>query len=126
MTIAIFFLLITGVVLNAGAQLCLKAGMNQIGEITLSGYHWHHILPLALKVFLNSFVLTGLGCYVISVLVWLVVLSRVEVSVAYPMLSLGYVANALIAHFWMHESMSVAKSSGIAIILIGVYLIAKG
>jgi multidrug transporter EmrE-like cation transporter len=70
-------------------------------------------------------VLAGLACYVVSVGLWLVALSRVEVSVAYPMLSLGYVVNALAAWWLFGEALGPARFGGIALILLGVFLIAR-
>ena len=67
----------------------------------------------------------GLSCYVISVVVWIVALSRVEVSIAYPMLSVGYVINALLAMWLFGEAVSVQRWIGIAVILVGVTLVAR-
>nr|WP_242469453.1 SMR family transporter [Rhabdochromatium marinum] len=67
----------------------------------------------------------GLICYGISVVVWLLALSRVDVSIAYPMLSLGYVVNALAAWAWLGESMNVGKVAGVGIIIVGVYVLAR-
>jgi len=70
-------------------------------------------------------ILAGLACYVISVGVWLVALSRVEVSLAYPMLSLGYVVNAVAAYWLFGEALGPMRCAGIAIILVGVFVIAR-
>ena len=61
----------------------------------------------------------------VSVVVWIVALSRVEVSIAYPMLSLGYVANALLAMWLFGEAVSLQRWVGIAVILVGVALVAR-
>ena len=70
-------------------------------------------------------IIGGLGCYVISVAVWVVGLSRVDVSIAYPMLSLGYVVNAFAAWYLFGEVLSVQRLVGIGIILIGVVVLAR-
>jgi multidrug transporter EmrE-like cation transporter len=62
---------------------------------------------------------------VLSVVVWILALARVEVSVAYPMLSLGYVVNALAAWWLFNESLSGARIAGIGVILVGVWLVAR-
>ena len=64
-------------------------------------------------------------CYVISVGVWLAALSRVPVSVAYPLLSIGYVVNAFAAYYLFGESLSGIKLVGIAVIIVGVVLVAR-
>ncbi len=56
---------------------------------------------------------------------WIVALSRVPVTIAYPMLSIGYIVNALIARFWLGETLSAGGWSGIALICCGVWLIAR-
>jgi multidrug transporter EmrE-like cation transporter len=62
---------------------------------------------------------------VVSVAVWIIGLSRVDVSIAYPMLSLGYVVNAIAAWYLFGEVMSVQKLVGIGIILVGVVILAR-
>jgi multidrug transporter EmrE-like cation transporter len=74
---------------------------------------------------LHPGILGGLSCYVISVVVWIVALSRVEVSVAYPMLSVGYVVNALLAMWLFGETVTAQRWIGIAVILVGVTLVAR-
>lgn len=118
----IFALILFGVLLNTGAQLLLKAGMIQIGhfEFTMA-----NAVPIAMKVMLNPPILTGLFCYAISVGVWIMVLSRVQVSFAYPMLSIGYVVNALAANYLFGEPLTSLRMLGIFIIITGVYLVAQ-
>ena len=70
-------------------------------------------------------VLGGLACYVVSVGVWIVGLSRVDVSVAYPMLSLGYVVNAVAAWWLLGEAVGAMRSAGVLLILGGVWLVAR-
>jgi hypothetical protein len=79
-------LILFGVLLNAAAQLFLKEGMRRIGHFD---FVWANFFPIAVQVAGNIFILGGLLCYIISVAVWLLVLSRVEVSYAYPLLSVG-------------------------------------
>ena len=118
----IFALILCGVMLNAGAQLFLKAGMGQIGHFEFSAAN---LLPIGLKVMGNPPIITGLAMYVISVGVWLLVLSRVQVSFAYPMLSIGYVVNALAAYYLFGEPLTSIRMLGIFIIIAGVYLVAQ-
>lgn len=118
----IFGLILLGVLLNAGAQLMLKAGMSQIGHFEFS---MGNIVPIGFKVMGNPPIITGLCMYVFSVAVWLLVLSRVQVSYAYPMLSIGYVVNALAANYLFGEPLSSMRVLGIFIIIAGVYLVAQ-
>ena len=88
------FCILAGVTLNACAQLLLKAGTNAVGHFEFTRAN---ILPIGFKLATQLPIIGGLGCYVISVAVWVIGLSRVDVSIAYPMLSLGYVVNAFAA-----------------------------
>ncbi|HEX4944670.1 MAG TPA: SMR family transporter [Usitatibacteraceae bacterium] len=117
-----FSLVLTGVLLNAAAQLLLKAGTNRIGEFAFS---LANIVPVGLKVAASPFVLGGLACYAVSVVVWILALSRVPVSIAYPMLSIGYIVNAAAAWFLFGESLTAQKLVGIGFIVVGVWLVAR-
>ena len=122
MTLVTFSFLLTGVLLNAVAQLLLKAGTNAVGQFD---YSLANIVPVGIKLFTEPHIFGGLCCYVISVGVWIAGLSRVPVSVAYPMLSLGYVLNAVLAYWLFGESITMQKTVGIAFIIVGVYLVAR-
>ncbi|MEX3946692.1 SMR family transporter [Paraburkholderia sp. EG287B] len=114
--------ILAGVGLNACAQLLLKAGVNAVGHFEFSRAN---ILPIGVKLATQVPILGGLTCYVFSVVVWIVGLSRVDVSIAYPMLSLGYVVNAFAAWYLFGEVLSVQRLVGIGIILIGVFVLAR-
>ena len=122
MTSLTFSLIATGVLLNAAAQLLLKAGANAVGHFDFTAAN---IVPVGWRLATEPHIATGLACYVISVAVWILGLSRVPVSVAYPMLSLGYVVNALAAWWLFGESITAQKIAGIGFILIGVWLVAR-
>ena len=122
MTPLTFSLLMTGVLLNAAAQLFLKAGTNRVGEFAFT---LDNLVPIGSKLIANPPILAGLTCYVVSVVVWILALSRVPVSIAYPMLSVGYIVNALAAWMLFGESLTAQKLVGIGFIVIGVYLVAR-
>jgi multidrug transporter EmrE-like cation transporter len=115
-------LLMTGVLLNAGAQLLLKAGTNSVGAFE---YSVANIVPIGWKLATEPHIIGGLGCYVISVVVWIMALSRVEVSIAYPLLSVGYVVNAIAAYYLFGEAVTPMRLTGIAIIIVGVWVVAR-
>jgi multidrug transporter EmrE-like cation transporter len=117
-----FSFLICGVLLNAAAQLFLKAGVTRIGEFAFS---LENVVPIGTRLATNPSILAGLGCYVLSVVVWILGLSRVPVSIAYPMLSIGYVVNAAAAWWLFGESITAQKLVGIGFIVVGVYLVAR-
>ncbi|MDK9725482.1 MAG: SMR family transporter [Sterolibacteriaceae bacterium MAG5] len=117
-----FTLILTGVLLNAAAQLLLKAGTNAVGHFE---FHVDNLIPVGMKLAFQPYILTGMACYAVSLVVWIMALSRVPVSIAYPMLSIGYVINAAVAHFWFGEALVSQKMLGIGFIVVGVWLVAR-
>jgi multidrug transporter EmrE-like cation transporter len=118
-----FPLILAGVVLNALGQLLLKAGTNAVGRFEFVP---DNIVPVATRVASEPHIMAGVLCYGVSLIVWIMGLSRVEVSVAYPLLSLGYVINAAAAWYLFGESMTPARIAGIGFIVVGVCFIARG
>ncbi|QYD70578.1 EamA family transporter [Paraburkholderia edwinii] len=116
------FCILAGVTLNACAQLLLKAGTNAVGHFEFTRAN---ILPIGFRLATQWPIIGGLCCYVVSVVVWVVGLSRVDVSIAYPMLSLGYVLNAVAAWYLFGEVLSIQRLVGIGIILVGVFVLAR-
>lgn len=114
-------LILFSVLLNASAQLALKKGMMSLGELNLSA-------AFVIKGVLNPFILAGLGFYAVSIVSWLIVLAKVNVSLAYPFLSVGFVFSALVAYFAFDEPLGAFKVLGILLICAGlVFLtISKG
>lgn len=122
MTLTHLPLILLGVLLNAGAQLALKEGMRRVGHFE---FVWANALPVGWQAATNPFIALGLAMYVVSVVVWLLVLSRVQVSAAYPMLSVGYIVNAVAAYYLFTEDLSPTRVAGILVIVGGVYLVAR-
>jgi multidrug transporter EmrE-like cation transporter len=115
-------LILVGVLLNAFAQVLLKKGMLSIGYFQ---FNFENFFSVIRKVAINSSILAGLASYVISVAVWLLVLARVEVSYAYPFLSVGYVVVTVMGYFVFQENLSWMRVIGIAIIIVGVLLLSR-
>ena len=108
-------LIVLGVLLNAGAQIFLKKGLQAAGGLQLAPG------PLV-SLFLQPGSLGGLACYAISVVVWLGALSLVEVNYAYPFLALGFLANALMAQWFLGETIPGVRWAALGIIIVGVAL----
>lgn len=118
----IFIMILSGVLLNAAAQLLLKAGMLKIGYFEFS---IPNAFPIGLKIMQNPPILMGISMYVLSLAIWLMVLSRVQVSYAYPLVSIGYIVNAVAAYFLFGEPLTSMRMLGIMIIIAGVCLISQ-
>lgn len=110
------------VMTNAAAQLMLKYGMMTMGPLSFAGAN--PVLKI-LQIVFSPWIFAGLTVFVISMASHLYVLSKVELSFAYPFLSLAYVAVALFAYFVFREDLNALRIAGIAFICIGTVLIAQ-
>ena len=115
-----FLLILFNVALAVSGQLAIKAGMNQVGYITSK-----NSMSLMMAAFKNPYVILGLIAYTLAAGTWIAVLSRVEVSFAYPMLSLGYVAIVILSAIYLHESVTLMRVVGTFLIVVGVAVIFK-
>jgi len=117
----IVFILFT-VMTNAAAQLMLKYGMMNMGPLSFAGVN-----PVVkiLQIVFSPWIFFGLSVFVISMASHLYVLSKVDLSFAYPFLSLAYVAVAVFAYFVFHEDLNAWRIAGIGFICIGTILIAQ-
>lgn len=122
MNLVSFGLIFTGVMLNAAAQILMKAGTNAIGHFEFSAAN---ILPIGLKLATEWHIIVALSCYAISVVVWILALSRVPVSIAFPMLSMAYVVNAIAAWYLLGEAFNSTKLVGMGVIILGVVIISR-
>lgn len=122
MNMVSFGLIFAGVMLNAAAQILMKTGTNAIGYFDFSA---ENIVPIGWKLATEWHIITALFCYVISVVVWILALSRVPVSIAFPMLSMAYVVNAVAAWYLLGEAFSLTKVIGIGVIILGVIIISR-
>jgi multidrug transporter EmrE-like cation transporter len=120
MNAASLALILSGVGLNAAAQLLLKAGANGVGAIPMNGL----VFPAIRSLMFSGWVLAGLACYAVSVVIWIVALSRVEVSIAYPMLSAGYVVTAIAGWLLFGEALTPLRLAAIGLIILGVCVLA--
>ena len=122
MKLADFSVLLCGVLLNAFAQLWLKAATRVSGPlVTTDG----HLMGKALQLLAVPSLWYALTAYGVSVIVWIVGLSRVPVSQAYPLLSLGYVLNIGLAWWLFGEVPNVQRVLGVGVIIAGVVLVAR-
>ena len=122
MKLSDFSILFCGVLLNALAQLGLKAATQVTGPLvaTDSG-----VLRRGLELLTVPSLWWALCAYGLSVIVWLVGLSRVPVSQAYPLLSLGYVLNIGLAWWLFGEVPNFQRVFGVVVIVAGVVLVAR-
>lgn len=120
-----FVLLFVSIFLAVVGQLLLKRGMWTVGIVY---FHFSHLWSTFLKVFSNWYVIFGFVSFILSAFLWLVVLSRLDISKAYPMVALGYIL-VLLASRWgiiiTQETVSPIRWIGALVICFGVYLISR-
>jgi drug/metabolite transporter (DMT)-like permease len=121
MRAALMALILSSVALNAIAQIILRKAMLTAGVLpSLSDP-----LRLATSLATNAWLWAGMSCYAVSIVLWLAVLSRVPVSAAYPMQSIGYVIAAILGVLYLGEMVSLPRAAGIGLIVCGVFLISQ-
>jgi len=121
MNLAIIYILIS-VLAGALGQILLKKGMGAMGPLTLS---MDQVGGILWRIASNPYVVIGLLIYVCGTLFWLVALSRVDLSYAYPFASLSYVVMLAASYFLFHENITPMRLLGTGVICLGVILISR-
>jgi len=116
-------LVLASSLLGVSGQILLKMGMDRLGGVEFSGLA--PLLRTATQVFTTPSVLLGFGCYGVSALIWLVVLSRLDVSLAYPLLALNFVLVPLFGWLILGEQVPPWRWVGIGIVVVGVTVISR-
>ena len=104
-------------------QLLLKMGMLRVGKFS---FNISTLVHQYARILLNPFVIVGLFGFFVSMLIWLYVLSRMELSFVYPFVALNYVLILFGSYFLFKETITPLKIVGVAVIIIGVFLVARG
>jgi len=110
------------VLLGVVGQLLLKRGMTALGPITL---RQSNIFSTIFTVFSQPIVILGASIYLIGSFFWLVSLSKVDLSYAYPFVSLSYVLILISSWLLLNEQISPLRVAGVVVICLGVFLISR-
>ncbi len=113
-------MILASVLLNALAQLLIRKGMLCIGEVGVTSLFANLGVMIT-----NAWLWGAMLSYAVSILLWMAVLSRVEVSFAYPFLSIGYIVAAVVGYAVFNEHLSATRIAGIIVICLGVILISR-
>ncbi|USY25019.1 4-amino-4-deoxy-L-arabinose transferase [Alcaligenes sp. 1735tsa3] len=122
MGVAQIGLVLSAVLLNTFAQMLLKAGTNSLQVLFLPE---KGVFYSIFRAMFNPFITGGLVLYVLSFGVWVVVLSKLEVGVAYPLLSLGYLVGLILAWLFFGELLTFNKLVGVLFLMVGTYFITR-
>lgn len=119
-----FFLILCSVAMGTSAQLLLKIGMSKsVIKDAVDGRAWG---GLAAQLVTNQWVVGGLSLYALSAAVWLLVLTRVELSLAYPFVGIGFIITMLLGWWLLDDVMGVQRVAGTLLIAVGVVVVARG
>jgi len=115
-----YLLLVISISLAIAGQLLMKQGMMMFGKFPVM-----ELMAKLIPMIFQPYVFVGLLCFGVSAVFWLVVLSRIDLSFAYPMVSIGYIVVALFSYFVFKENVSLIRWIGIITICAGVFLISR-
>lgn len=113
-----FSLVIIAICFSVTGELMLKSGMNSVGVLSLSV-----LWPTLGRMITHPKILIGLGCFAVGAVFWLAAISRVPLSWAYPMLSIGYVLILLFSAIILKEQVAPLRWVGALVICVGIILI---
>jgi len=117
-----FLMIVVCVLLGVGGQLLLKQGMSaDRDEVDRLG----EVIPRLLRAATSPVVISGFVLYGVSAALWLIVLTRADLSYAYPLLSMGYVMVVLLSRVLFHEAVTPLRLAGTLVVCLGVYLISR-
>ncbi len=121
MTLTSLGTIILSVTLSAIGQVCFKIGLNSLNH---AGTSLGPVKNIALAL-LTPGVMAGLGFYVVGTLLWLSALGRMELSQAYPFVSLGFALTTFGGWWLFSDQVSIQRVAGIAVIMVGIALVAR-
>lgn len=114
--------LLVSVALGAVGQVILKYAVNGMGEINLG---WPQVVNTLLRIFTNGWIVLGVFCFVTSMVLWIKVISNMELSKAYPSVSLSYIIVFVLSVVLFKENVTVMKTAGIVLVSMGVYFLQR-
>lgn len=110
-------LIFISLALGTTGQLLLKKGVG------MSELKKDEIIKKIFRYLFNPYVITGILFFIVSALLWIIMLSKIELSYAYPMISLSYILIAIFSKLLFKENISKLRWLSIAIIIVGVILV---
>ncbi|MGZ9586205.1 EamA family transporter [Paenibacillus marinisediminis] len=113
-------LVIVSILLSSFGQIAMK-----YGTLKLTNLDNLTIFQKLIEYFMNLYVVSGFLLYGISAVVWIFAISKLPLSIAYPMVGLSYVLVMILSYFIFNEPITIIKVIGMVLITSGVIVIAK-
>ena len=117
----VIILILICVVIGGFAQVYMKLGVTKLGGVELKDL----ISKRLVSIIFDKYVFTGIILYTITTFLWFVILSKADLSFAYPLAALGYIVTALLAKLYFHEDITLIRWFGILLIIGGAYLVIR-
>ena len=114
--------ILLSVFLGSFGQIILKLGANKLGTLSLA---WNTLFPDLIRVIKIPEILIGLVLFGSSFLLWIKVLTKSDLSYAYPMVSIGYINVVVVSYFLFNEQFTLMKVLGVSLIVVGVVVLNK-
>lgn len=116
-------IIVLSILCSSVAQIFLKKGMMDC-QCSFA-LEKSNIIPLISTLLLNPFLLAGVMLHIIALFTWLYVLKHVDVSYAYPFISMGFVVVLIISFFLFNENINATRIAGVALIMAGIILVGR-
>ncbi|MBD2124524.1 EamA family transporter [Trichocoleus sp. FACHB-262] len=119
MTLQEFSLLLMSIVASVAGQFFLKAGALKLGKVNVD-----NVLGHILSILFTPELLAGLTCYAFGAIAYILLLTRVKLSIAAPSVALSYVFAVMLGYFLFRETIPISRVIGLSLIVSGVVLVA--
>ena len=113
-----FGYLFLSILFSVAGQIFLKFGATKLAKISATG-----IVSKVIEIFLTPELILGLGCYGLGAIAYILLLTKVDLSMAAPAVSLVYVFSVLLGYFLFKEAIPVSRALGLGFIIFGVVLV---
>lgn len=118
MTLQEFSLLLMSVLVSVAGQFFLKLGALKLGRV-----HTQNVVNHILSIMTTPELIVGLTCYALGAVAYILLLTRVNLSVAAPAVSIGYIFSVLLGYLILKEHISLIRLAGLSLIVVGVILV---
>jgi multidrug transporter EmrE-like cation transporter len=115
-----YVMVMLSILTSALGQVTLKWGTISVDKSPSAS-----IISTMLKYFTNMRIICGIALYGLSMVIWIFAISKIQLSVAYPMVAFGYIIVTALSYFIFHEPLSKMKVAGLAAIVLGVIMITR-
>jgi len=122
LTLNMFLLIVMTDIGESIAQTFLKKGLNLTGITSITFANIGEFLSAAAS---SYFVWLGMLVFLLNFFLWMAVLSRIDLSVAFPVGSTSYIFVPILAMVFLHETLNPLRWMGIALIILGIHFVSK-